>query len=92
MRIALGAIWEEQPPLQPLTGSFGRLDARGLAVQAWHPQLAPDVPVRLVFAWTQVRDAPVLFGQVNFFMEFEVCFYRADGSCEVAQHNHQWPG
>jgi hypothetical protein len=42
--------------------------------------------VRLVFAWTQAQDAPVLFGQVNFFMECEVCFYRADGSFEVTRH------
>jgi hypothetical protein len=31
--IALGAIWEEQPLLQPLAGSFGRLETRGLAVR-----------------------------------------------------------
>src|SRR5262245_554555 len=77
--IALGAVWEEQPTLAPLVGSLGRLEARGLAVLAVHPQFTPKKPVRLVFAWTQAQDVPVLFGQVNFFLELEVCFYRSDG-------------
>jgi hypothetical protein len=81
--VALGAIWEDQPPLMPVTGSLGRLEARGLAVFALHPQLAPTEPVRLVFAWVQAQEAPVLFGQVNFFMEYEICFYRAQGYFEV---------
>ena len=81
--IALGAVWDGQPPLEPLADSLGRLEARGLAVLASYPQLTPEKPIRLVFAWTQAQDVPVLFGQVNFFLEFEVCFYRADGYFEV---------
>ena len=81
--IALGAIWEDQPPLAPLAGSLGQMEARGLVVLASHPQLTAGEPVRVVFAWTQSQDVPVLFGQVNFFMEFEVCFYRANGYFEV---------
>ncbi len=81
--LALGAVWEEQPLLEPLAGSFGHLPARGLAVLASHPQLIGDEPAHLVFAWTQAQDVPVLLGQVNFFMEFEVCFYRTQGYFEV---------
>lgn len=80
---ALGAVWEEQPQLAPLVGSLGRMEARGLTVFVSHPQLTPMEPVRQVFAWTEAQDAPALFGQVNFFMEFEVCFYRAQRYFEV---------
>jgi hypothetical protein len=59
------------------------MEARGLAVLAFHPQLLPEEPIRMVFAWTQAQDVPVLFGQINFFIEFEVCFYRAGGYFEV---------
>ena len=52
--ITLGAVWEEQPLLAPLVGSLGRLEARGLAVLAFHPQLTTN-PIRLIFAWTQKR-------------------------------------
>ena len=34
-------------------------------------------PVQLVFAWTQAPQVPLILGQVNFFMEFDVCFYRS---------------
>jgi hypothetical protein len=30
-----------------------------------------------VFAWTQATTVPLILGQVNFFMEFDVCFYRS---------------
>jgi hypothetical protein len=75
--LALGAVWEDQKFSVPLVGSLGRYEARGLAVFASHPQINPDQPVRLVCAWTKAEDAPVLFGQMNFFMEFDVCFYRS---------------
>jgi hypothetical protein len=34
-------------------------------------------PVRLAFAWSRSDDVPLILGQVNFFMEFDVCFYRS---------------
>jgi len=30
-----------------------------------------------VFAWTRAENVPLILGQVNFFMEFDVCFYRS---------------
>ncbi|WP_421654670.1 hypothetical protein [Leptothermofonsia sp. ETS-13] len=32
-------------------------------------------PVQLVFAWTQANNMPLILGQVNFFIEFDACFY-----------------
>jgi hypothetical protein len=81
--LALGAAWNEQTLRVPLVGSLGRLEARALVVFASHPQITPQAPVRLVFAWTQAVEAPVIFGQVNFFAEFDVCFYRAQEAFEV---------
>jgi hypothetical protein len=79
----LGAIWEEQRASVPLSGSLGRTEARALIVEAAHPRLTPTGSVRLVFAWTRADDVPVIFGQVNFFLTFEICFYRALGVFEV---------
>ena len=39
--------------------------------------------VRLVFAWTQAENAPAIFGQMNFFLEFDVCFYRSQNMFDV---------
>jgi hypothetical protein len=80
--IQLGAIWEEQTTSIPLVGSLGRFETRALVVMASHPRIT-DQPVRLVFAWTQADDVPVILGQMNFFLEFEVCFYRSQNAFEV---------
>ncbi len=36
-----------------------------------------------MFAWADSNDVPVLLGQTNFFMEFNVCFYRSQNYFEV---------
>ena len=79
----LGAVWDQQTTTVPLVGSLGQFEARALVVLASHPQLIIQSPLRLVFAWSQAQDAPVIFGQMNFFMEFDVCFYRAQGMFEL---------
>lgn len=81
--LALGADWNRQTVAVPLIGSLGSVEARALVALASHPQLTPAGPIRLVFAWTRSEDAPVIFGQTNFFMEFDVCFYRSQAAFEV---------
>lgn len=39
--------------------------------------------VRLAFAWAQTDDVSVILGQVNFFLEFDVCFFRSRALFEV---------
>lgn len=34
-------------------------------------------PVNLAFAWVQSDKVPLILGQTNFFMKFDVCFYRS---------------
>jgi hypothetical protein len=55
--------------------------ARAVFVQAIVGQLEP---VRLALAWTKATGIPLLLGQVNFFMEFDVCFHRSQLNFEVA--------
>jgi hypothetical protein len=45
--------------------------------------------VELAFAWTQSAETPLILGQVNFFMEFEVCFFRAQLAYEIKPRNKQ---
>jgi hypothetical protein len=80
---ALGAVWEAQTIAIPLAGSPGQIAARALVVDAMHPQLTPRGSVRLAFAWAQTDDVPLLFGQLNFFLTFAVCFYRAESEFEI---------
>jgi hypothetical protein len=72
--IQLGANWDNQHVPVQLTGNLAKFDARGLLIIAHVGNFAP---VQLAFAWTKSNDVPILLGQVNFFMEFDVCFFRS---------------
>jgi hypothetical protein len=74
MGIQLGAVWEEQTMAVTLAGNLASIEARGLLVSA---QIDDLNPVRLVFAWSQSDNVPLLLGRMNFFLEFDVCFYRS---------------
>ena len=78
--LALGAVWEEQANSLQLTGNLAQYEARVLLVKA---EIGQFEPVRLAFAWTQAEHVPLLLGQVNFFMEFNVCFYRSQLAFDV---------
>jgi hypothetical protein len=78
--IQLGAVWEEQTTSVILAGNLASVEARGLLVSA---QIGHFDPVRLVFAWSLSDDAPLLLGRMNFFLEFDVCFYRSQLVFEV---------
>lgn len=81
--VALGAVWNAQNVPVALVGSLGQFDARALLVEASHPLIGSRT-TRLVFAWTQAEHAPLIFGQMNFFIEFDVCFYRSQGFFEIS--------
>jgi len=77
----LGLAWEQQRVPLVLSGNLARVPARGVVVSA---TIAPfAAPVRLAFAWTQTDDVRLLLGQTNFFLEFDVCFFRSRAEFEV---------
>lgn len=78
--LALGFSWEEQIVPITLTGSLSKVPAYGVIVTG---KVASFPPVDLAFAWTQATNVPLLLGQVNFFMEFDVCFFRSQSLFEV---------
>lgn len=78
--LQLGAVWEEQTTSVVLAGNLASVEARGLLVSA---QIGNFDVVRLVFAWSQSDEAPLLLGRMNFFLEFDVCFYRSQLVFEV---------
>jgi hypothetical protein len=76
----LGADWDAQTTSVQLTGNLAQQEARVLIVTATVGKFAP---VRLAFAWTQSNAVPVILGQVNFLMEFDVCLFRSRAVFEV---------
>lgn len=72
--VQLGAIWDHQTISVQLSGYLAGIEARALVVTAIVGKFSS---VRLAFAWARTDEIPIILGQVNFFMEFDVCFYRS---------------
>jgi hypothetical protein len=78
--LQLGMVWDERRANIRLAGPLGPQPAMPVFMIA---EIADFAPVRLAFAWVQSPDAPLILGQTNFFMEFEVCFYHSSLEFEV---------
>jgi hypothetical protein len=76
----LGAVWDDRKANIRLAGTLGSLNAMPLSVTA---QVGEFAPLRLAFAWVKSNNVPLILGQTNFFMEFDVCFYRSKLEFEV---------
>jgi hypothetical protein len=63
-----------------LSGNLAAVEARIVVLSALVGKFAP---VRLAFAWAKTDAVSVILGQVNFFLEFEVCFFRSRGVFEI---------
>jgi hypothetical protein len=79
--LRLGAVWERQRLSVPLGGNLARFEARPLVLRANVEQFPP---VELAFAWTKDRNAPLILGHMNFFLAFDVCFYRSELAFEIS--------
>ena len=78
--VEIGASWEDCRTTVSLAGNLSHLEARILILDVAVGQFAPR---RLAFAWTRAEDVPLVLGQINFFMEFDVCFHRSRRFFEV---------
>lgn len=78
--LLLGAVWERQTVPVRLSGNLAASEARALLLTGTVPGFAP---VRLAFAWSRSDSVPVILGQVNFFMEFDVSFFRSRLQFEI---------
>ncbi len=81
--LALGAVWDELEDLGPLVGNLSSSTSRALYVSAKILGLTGDSGIPLLFAWADSDSMPVLLGQLNFFMQLNVCIYRSQNYFEV---------
>ena len=81
--LELGLVWDQQTIPVRLTGNLAAAEARAVILTGIISQFPP---VRLAFAWTQSSQVPLILGQVNFFMEFDVYFFRSDLAFEIRPH------
>jgi len=79
--LRLGAIWEDAKAILRLAGTLGNQPAMPVFVMA---EIGEFALTRLAFAWVKSPNAPLILGQTNFFMEFDVCFYRSKLEFEIS--------
>jgi len=78
--VQLGFDWTQEKRSIALSGNLAPVEARVVVLTA----LVGSLPsVRLAFAWAKTDAVPVILGQVNFFLEFDVCFFRSQREFEV---------
>jgi len=73
-------VWDDRQARIRLAGSLGSQPAMPMFVMA---EIGDFTLVQLAFAWAKSPNAPLILGQTNFFMEFDVCFYRSRLEFEV---------
>lgn len=70
-----GAVWDDRKAVLHLSGSLGSQPAVPVFAMAEMDGLPAT---RLAFAWTKQSGVPFILAQTNFFMEFDVCFFRSN--------------
>jgi hypothetical protein len=78
--LQLGFEWEQQTKSVELSGNLAAVDARVVVVSA---VVANFAAVRQAFAWARTDSMSLILGQVNFFMEFDICFFRSRSVFEI---------
>jgi len=80
--LQLGCVWDNRQAIIQLAGNLGNQAAIPVTAIAYIGEFSPT---ELVFAWIRSQNAPLILGQTNFFLEFDVCFYRSTLEFEISQ-------
>lgn len=72
--VQLGLVWNPNKATLRLAGVTAGAAAMPVLIQA---TVGSFRPVTLAFAWCESDAVPLVLGQTNFFMEFDVCFFRS---------------
>jgi hypothetical protein len=78
--VQLGFDWDQQTQSVELSGNLAASEARVVVLSG---SVGAFLPVRLAFAWAQTDNVSIILGQVNFFMEFDICFFASRGLFEL---------
>ena len=72
--LKLGFAWNPNKATIRVAGVAGRSFAMPVVLSMGFAEFSG---VTQAFAWCQSDDVPLVLGQTNFFMEFDLCFFRS---------------
>ncbi|MBW4619179.1 MAG: retroviral-like aspartic protease [Cyanosarcina radialis HA8281-LM2] len=78
--LQLGGIWDDRKAIIQLAGNLGDRLAMPFATIA---HIGEFPPTELIFAWVESQNVPLILRETNFFLQFDVCFYRSKLEFEV---------
>ena len=78
--VQLGFDWDLETRSVELSGNLASVEGRVVVLSA---AIGSFPPLRLAFGWAHTDAVSVILGQVNFFLEFDVCFFRSAAVFEV---------
>ena len=78
--VQLGFVWGQQRQSVELSGNLASVEVRVIVLSAVVGNFSS---LRLAFAWAKMDEVSVILGQVNFFLEFDICFFRNRSVFEV---------
>lgn len=81
MGLRLGAVWERQRLSVPLGGNLARFEARALVLTA---NIDRFPIAELAFCVDTRQECSINFRTYEFFLAFDVCFYRTELAFEVS--------
>jgi hypothetical protein len=78
---SLGFVWEPNKATIRVAGI-----AQGAAMPVLLSADFGDVQgATMAFAWCQTDSVPLVLGQTNFFMEFDICFFRSRSEFQIVR-------
>jgi hypothetical protein len=76
----LGLDWNSALTLPPASGRLSQIPTKAAFVEGLIVGLPPTV---LGFMWVQRDDVPLILGQTNFFLEFDICVFRSQSVFQI---------
>jgi len=78
---SLGLVWQPNKATIRVAGI-----AQGAAMPVLLSADFGDVQgATMAFAWCQTDSVPLVLGQTNFFMEFDICFFRSRSEFQIVR-------
>ena len=71
----LGGIWNDRRAVIQLAGNLNNQPTMPFSTTA---HIGDFPPAELALTWVKSSNVPLILGQTNFFLEFDVCFYRSN--------------
>jgi len=82
--VNLGLNWSKGISCGPIKGAFACDQSRAANVLC---KVGQFKSVNLIFAWVDSDDVPLILGQTDFFLFYNVCFFASEKAFEITLKN-----